>query len=823
MQKTISHYSILTKLGSGGMGEVYLAEDTRLDRKVALKLLPAASVADENAKRRLVREAKAAAQLDHPNICSIYEVGEEDGRSFIVMQYVDGETLASRIQRSPLELTEALDIAAQAADALSAAHSLGIIHRDIKPQNIMLTARRQVKVLDFGVAKLVHELDFTRTDLPTQSLLSQPGMIIGTVPYMSPEQLRGETIDARSDIFSFGAVFYEMLTGRSPFVAESAAATFSAIMTRQPPPIARYSIESPAELQRILNKTLCKDREERYQTIRDLGIDLRNLKQELEFAAKQQSSVASKRSEGALPSGALATVETLEAAAAGTAGARGAPTTSTAEPLFRAILRHKRAAIIAVVFLAMSAAAFIYLSGNGKAIDSLAVLPFANDDPNTEYLSDGITESLISNLSQLHNFKVKSRSAVFRYKGRDADPQTAGRELGVRAVLIGKMTQRGDGLALSVELVDVQDSNQIWGNQYNRKLSDILKVQDEITTHVTEKLRLPLTGEEQRRLARRSRGNPEAYRLYLEGRYYADRLTQEGFEKAIESINQAIALDPNYALAYDGLARAYFQTIDLFLPPREAVPKCKAALKRALELDDTLAEAHAGLASIHWQYDWDWVAAEKEFKRALELNPQLATAHGDYGFYLAIVGRFDESIAEESRAQELDPLDATAGMLMTVSLYFARRYDQAAERGRRTIQMDPNFWLAHTTLGRAYEQRGQLPDAIAEYQKARQIDNMIAEILMDLGRAYGVAGRRAEAEAVLAELRERSKNSYVAPFHIAMVYIGLGDKDQAFAWLEKAYEARSWYLTWLKVAPELDSLRSDPRFADLMRRVSFTP
>ena len=830
----IGSYRVLAKIGAGGMGEVYLAKDARLGRKVALKVLPSRFTDDAERVGRFEQEARAASALNHPNIITIYEIGqvstEAGGTHFIVTEFIEGHTLRQQIAGARMTLAATMDVAVQVASALTAAHAEGIVHRDIKPENVMVRPDGLVKVLDFGLAKLTESQPANvDTEAPTGVKVDTgTGIVMGTVRYMSPEQARGLKVDGRTDIFSLGVMLYELIAGQAPFTGTTTADLIAAILEREPLPLQRYLPEVPEALEWIVSKALRKDREERYQTVKDMLVDLKNLKQELEFEAKHQRSAKSKVSEGVkehyLAASAQA-VETMGEGAAPTGIAAPVHTTSSAEYLVTEIKRHKIGVIAALAVMIAAVVAAVYFTRSSQAIDSLAVLPFVNAgaDPNTEYLSDGITESLISNLSQLPNLKVKSRSAVFRYKGKETDPQAVGRELDVRAVLTGKVTQRGDGLVLSVELVDARDSNQIWGEQYNRKLSDILQVQGEITSHITEKLRLRLTGADQQRLAQHSKGNPEAYRLYLKGRYYADRLTQEGFEKSIESINQAIAIDPNYALAYGGLAYCYFQATDLILPPKESIPKSREAAKRALALDDTLAEAHAGLASIHWQYDWDWTAAEKEFKRAIELSPNESGAHMSYGFYLTIMGRFDEAIAEGKRAQDLDPLDVSASLQMGVTLHFARRSDQAMEQARQTVKMDPNLWLAHIILGRTYERKGQLSDAIAEYQKARQIDDSTAEILMDLGRAYGVAGKKAEAQQVLAELKEPSKRRYVAPFHIAMVYIGLGEKDQAFAWLEKAYEARSWYMTWLKTAPELESLRSDPRFADLQRRVGFTP
>src|SRR6266404_8895187 len=521
IEQTISHYRIIKKLGAGGMGEVYLAEDTMLDRKVAIKFLPSESSNDVNANRRLIREAKAAATLDHPNICAIHEINEEGGRSFIVMQYVEGETLDCKIKTQPLDLPEALAIGVQIADAISEAHTRGIIHRDIKPQNIMITARGQAKVMDFGLAKLV-EQQTTESQAMTQSILTEAGAIVGTLPYMSPEQLKGESLDARSDIFSFGAVLYEMVSGHQPFASESAAATTSAILTREPPPLARYSREVPAELERIVSKAVCKDREKRYQVVKDLALDLKSLRERIEFEDKLERSrpmdgeivtaAATSRNQMVADSGDQSTVQT---------GLITAPVTSDAIAKTR---RHLGRAIFALAALVITVAAIAYFTGgrNERAIDSLAVLPFVNvsTDSSTEYLSDGITESLINSLSQLPNLRVISRTSVFRYKGENTDPESVGRELKVRALLLGRVVQRGDNLSISAELVDALNNSHLWGEQYNRNLSDILSVQEEIAKEISRKLRLRLSGAQQQLLTKTSTEDVEAYQLYLQGRYY---------------------------------------------------------------------------------------------------------------------------------------------------------------------------------------------------------------------------------------------------------------------------------------------------------------
>jgi TolB-like protein/Flp pilus assembly protein TadD/tRNA A-37 threonylcarbamoyl transferase component Bud32 len=825
ISQTISHYRILNQLGAGGMGEVYLAEDTQLDRKVAIKFLPPESIADEQAKKRLVREARAAAKLDHPNICSIYEVGEEDGRSFIVMQYIEGETLASRIHREPLESKESLDIATQIADALAEAHAHNIIHRDIKPQNIMLTARGQVKVLDFGLARTVREKRLMDTEAETESLLTAPGLVVGTVPYMSPEQVRGEELDARSDIFSLGALLYEIVTGTQPFAAANAASTISTILTREPPPLARYSREVPAELERIVGKALRKDREQRYQTARDLRIDLKSLSEGLTFEAeRKRSELTDVGSSPTAWTGGRQIAETAGLPMSATGDGVAAHTTFHAGQQIGGFRKHMTAFGAGILALIALAAIVIFLmAGGGKAIDSVAIMPFTNvgADPNTEYLSDGITESLISNLSRLANLKVMSHSSVFRYKGREIDPQAVGRDLKVRAVLTGRVVQRGDGLSISLELVDAQDNRQLWGEQYNRRLADVLQLQTEISREVSEKLRLKLTGEDQKRLAKPYTENTEAYQFYLKGRFYWSKFSEEGLKKAIEYFNQAIEADPNYALAYTGLANAYnVQGATGIAPPRDVWPKAKSALEKALAIDDTLAAAHSASGGMKLLFDWDWPGAERELTRAIQLNPNLADAHNLYGYYFQVIGRLDEATSEIKRAQELEPLSTEIGVDLASAYYYMRHYDAAIEQYRKTSELDPSLSPPPLfLLGQAIERKGMYDQAIAECQKALRIHAHDPAIVSVLGYVYAVSGRKSEAQKLLNELMDSWKQRYFSPIDVALVYTGLGDKDQAFAWLDRAYEARDGQLIWINVEPELDSLRSDARFTDLLRRI----
>ena len=813
-------YRILSHLGSGGMGEVYLAQDARLGRNVALKLLPDYFTTDEQRVKRFKQEAQAASALNHPNIITIHEIGEVDGRPFIATEFVEGETLRQRIASRKFRLNETLEVAAQAASALAAAHQAGIVHRDIKPENIMLRPDGLVKVLDFGLAKLTGLRQIaTETQAPTIAKFdTEPGTIIGTANYMSPEQARGHLVDARTDIFSLGAVIYEMVAGRAPFEAETSTDVIVSILEKEPPPLRRYEPEAPQELQRIVSKALAKDREERYQTIKDLLIDLRKLREELEFEAKLgRSFLPETGSERA----AVITAEELPAESREITAQK----TSSAEYVAGAITRRKGVAAVALASLIIAVAAVIYFTqpSKGKPIDSLAVLPLTNEsgDPNMEYLSDGITESLINSFSQLPQLRVIARTTVFRFKGREVDPQKIGRDLGVDAVLTGKVIRRGDSLIVQAELVEVADGSQLWGEQYNRKPGDILAVQQDIATNIAEKSRLRLTREEQKRLTKRYTENTEAYQLYLKGRYFLSKRTEEGIQKGIEYFQQAVALDPNYAFAFAGLADSYMALggDTGFLSPQEFLPRVKAAAIKAMEIDETVAEAHTSLGVYRMYYEWDWLEAEREYKRAIELNPNLATTHLEYATYLEAVGRLDEAIAEIKRAAELAPLTPFTVTAVGYPFYYARQHDEAIRYFRRGLELDPNFFWGYLWIGQAYVEKRMYNEAIAEIEQAIALSAGNTRAIATLGYAYGVSGKRGEAQKVLNELKGRSERSYVSPYFIALIYTGLGEKDKAFEWLEKAYHERHPYLAFLKVEPVFDTLRSDPRFADLLRRI----
>jgi serine/threonine protein kinase/Flp pilus assembly protein TadD len=793
----LGRYEIRSPIGKGGMGEVYLARDTQLDRTVALKLLPPDVASDQQRMNRFVREAKATAALSHPNIAHIYEIGEADDVTFIAMEYVEGRTLRQYMKSARIPLDEALYIALQVASALSEAHAEGIIHRDIKPENIMLRPDGYVKLLDFGLAKLVEKRSqeqYTLDEAPTLLIQTNPGMLMGTVTYMSPEQARGLEVDGRTDIWSLGVVLYEMIAGQVPFTGQTTTDMLVSILEHRPRALSKAMPEIPIDVDRIITKAMAKRRESRYQSASDLVAAIKSLRQEMEFKAKLARSLQlDARATEAVTQ--YDTKATLPSGQELSASSKNTGRTSLSQ-------RRRRP--------------------RRKAIDSLAILPLANDsgEHDTEYLSDGITESIISSLSQLPKLRVMARATVFRYKGREIDPLQVGQELNVRAVLTGTVFHLNDNLLIRTELVDTTDGSRLWGEQYNRKMTDIFAIQDEIAREISEKLRFKLTGEEQKRIAKRHTDNPEAYRLYLKGRYNWNKRTPEGFKLGIEYFREAIDLDSGYALAYAGLADSYNMLGNYSeLAPRDAFPRAKTAAIKALRIDETLSEARASLAYAMNGYDWDWKKAGAEFKRAIELKPNYATAHYWYAtVHLAALGKLDEAISEMTEAQELDPLSLIINTNLGWIYYFARRYDDAVKQIHKALEIDENFNVAYFKLGQVYERQGRYEEAIAQYRRAMQLSSNLW-IMPGLGHALAMTGQQDEARRLLDELLRMSHERYVSPYFVAEIYRGLGEIDLTFEWLNKAYEHHSDWLVWLGVEPALDGLRSDPRFTDLMRRV----
>jgi serine/threonine-protein kinase len=822
--RTLGPYQLLSLLGKGGMGEVHLAYDTRLGRKVALKLLPAEFTDHKDRLRRFEQEARAASALNHPNIITIYEIGQIDATHFIAAEFVEGQTLRRLMNSRQMRLRNALDAAVQVAGALAAAHAVGITHRDIKPENIMVRPDGLVKVLDFGLAKLTE----SRTMLAAHDALTaaeaqtEPGVVMGTAQYMSPEQARGQEVDGRADIFSLGVVLYEIIAGCPPFDGATTIDVLAAMLNREPAPPGRYNDAVPDELDRIVSQALRKDREDRYQSASELLADLKDLKQELELESRLGR--ADDRLEAALLPRQRSGQQTAQIEVTQTGAGKAVRTISGFSQLIGRIKRHRTAVIVAVaaLILAAFAAPLIgarYFGGKDpRQVNSLAVQPFANTgaDPELDYLCDGVTESLINRLSQLPHLKVMSRSAVIRYRGRETDAREIGRELGVDAVLTGKILRRGNELSIYAELVDAEDNSQIWGEKYSRRLAGAL-AEEEIVREISVALRLKLSAVEQERLTKRYTASTEAYHLYLKGRYIWNRRRREEFAKAIDYFNQAIEKDPAYALAWAGLADCYVLG---GAPSRaESAARAKAAATKALEIDETLAEAHATLGQSKLFHDWDPPSAETDFKRAIALNSNYATAHQWYADCLAVMGRTVEALEQMKQAQELDPLSPSIIRDTGRILYYARRYDEAVAQCRQALDLDARFEVALLTLGDALVQKRMYQEAIASYQKAANMTGIVTRLKASLAYAYAVSGNREEARKGLEELLALPKDRPLPAFDLAMIYTGMGRKREAFEWLERAYQEHHYRLIYIGVDPIFDPLRTDARFADLIRRI----
>jgi serine/threonine protein kinase/tetratricopeptide (TPR) repeat protein len=780
--ETVSHYRILKNLGAGGMGEVYLAEDTRLGRSVALKFLSASYQYDRDRRERFLREARAASALRSPNVAAIYDIGQHEDTMYMAMEFCEGDLLSTTLEHGPLNIHQSIDIAIQVAEALDEAHSMGIVHRDIKSSNLIITPRGLVKVLDFGVAKVFATPGHTDNRTVELGKETAPGVILGTVAYMSPEQARGLEVDSRSDLYSLGVVLYEMLTGRQPFEGATTGDLLVSVLGKDPPSLALHSTEIPAEMQWIVSKALRKDKTLRYQTARDFIIDLRNLASGLETKQLESES-----------------------------GGLGAEAPRTRSATKRSGARSRKR----------------------NAVDSIAVLPLVNstDNPDIDYLSDGITESLINNLSRIPKLRVMARSTVFKYKGRDIDPQRVGAELNVQAVFTGRLRRVGEKFLFGAELVDVNDGSLLWGEQYTRRLSGIISLQDEISSDIGKKLRLKLTTGERRQLAKRATENTEAYELYLRGRYHWSKWTEDSLRESIVFFEQALDKDPGFALAYSGLAAAY-GVLSYFHPDTAqaygTILKSKECANRAVELDEGLAEAHLVLGNIANFNDWDWPAAERELRLAIDLNPSLSDAHQSYGIALMNQRRFDEAMDEMELAVELDPLSLPANLGRGFVLFAAGRYSEALTQIGKALELeptislaenDPTFHIAHQLLGGCLERLQRYEEAVAEYLTMIREWPGKAEMSKALLHAFfesGMSGfwrRFADFAPDIAERR------LITPLFAASIYASIGENDAAFEWIDKALLARLPNLSHIQADPRFESLRSDPRFDDVLRRM----
>jgi serine/threonine protein kinase/tetratricopeptide (TPR) repeat protein len=783
----ISQYQILEKLGEGGMGVVYKAQDTKLDRLVALKFLPHHLTANEAEQARFLQEAKAAAALNHPNVCAVIDIQEHDGTQFIVMEYVDGETLRKKVPFAKID--DALRYAVQIGEALQEAHSKGIVHRDVKCENIMVNSRSQIKVMDFGLAKLKGSLKLTRTS-----------STVGTLAYMAPEQIQGGTVDARSDIFSFGVVLFEMLTGKMPFRGEHDAAMMYSIVNEEPDPVAKHLPSVSPEIERIVQRALEKDPEDRYQSIADMVSEIRRV--------QKQSTRVSRTMTHAIPAEVPQRQDT--------------PTASIAPPV--PARSSKNVIIIAVsmvVLLAVAAGAYMMFFKSAKAIDSLAVLPFINasGDPQMDYLSDGISEGVINSLTRIHELRVIPRSTMFRFKGKDVDPQEIGTKLSVGAVLSGTVKKEGDNVDIQVDLIDVQKQSQIWGDHFSAKSSDLLTLQQQIIDNVSKELQISVSGASKEEVNKRSTQNGEAYQLYLQGRFYWNKRNADGIERAIDYFNQAIALDTTFALAYVGLADCYvIQPQYAGVQTRTTLPLAESAAEHALRLDNSLAEAHTTLAfTFFGQFRYD--EAEKEFKQAIALNPRYATAYHWYGLMEGELGHFDLYLDDAEKAQQIDPYSPVIALNVGAANMYLGHYEDAMISFKKCMEIDPSFAIGHAWIGNLDLRMKNPAGALPELQKALELSGRSGECLGYLGYYYGKTGNRPDALKILNEEQDRYRAGKAAAYSVARIYISLGDKDKAIEWLQKDYDDRSTWISALVQDFVWDDIRTDPRFIDIEKKV----
>jgi len=780
LDSELGHYRIVEKIGAGGMGEVYRARDEHLARDVAIKVLPPGSLIDESARKHFHKEALILSQLNHPNVATIYDFDTQQGVDFLAMEYIPGITLSEKVAARPLPEKEVLRLGVQLAEGLSAAHEHGVVHRDLKPGNLRVTSDGRLKILDFGLAKLWHPV----TDSAATESLSETQAMAGTLPYMAPEQLLGEEIDARTDIHAAGSVLYEMATGQRPFAEVERSQLIGAILRRPPRSPTALNPRLSPELERIIGKCLEKEPDNRYQFAKELAIDLRRL---------------------------------------------GVPSI-TATPVHKRERRTRNLILVAGALIVAICVALFTLNVGGwrdrllgiasaPSIRSLAVLPLENlsGDPEQEYFADGMTEALITDLGQIRGLRrVISRTSVMRYKTDRQPLREISRQLNVDAIVEGSVLRSGDTVEVTARLLNASTDAQLWSKSYQRELRDLLTLQHELAFTIAGEIKVKLTPQDQERLTTPHPVDPTAQEAYLKANYL-NTGTYEQRKKARQYYEQAIRVDPNFAPAYAGLADSYWGTPDR--PAQEVMPKAKEYALKALALDDSLARAHTALASILFYGDWDWGGADKEFGRALGLNPSDAEAHRIYSVFLSAMTRFEQAQAEILATQALDPLsaynDTTAGWIF----YCARKYDRAAKQCRKALELEPNFDGAHACLGYSYLGNGAYQQAIDEFQKAVALSGGDAVRAVWLGRAYAQGGDRPNALKILAQLQDQLKRGYIPPYFIATLYVALGDNEQGFFWLERAYAERDLYLAWIKFDPAVDPLRPDPRFQALERRM----